>query len=115
MVISLDDLKAKAASDPELLNRLSSAASIQDFLAIAAEVGVVLDVKELETEELSLDQLSTASGGVRMMMASKMGLGGLGKGIGSMSASADDPPATQDMNDLDCCSTNTRDDHKACG
>ena len=67
-------MKVKAASDPELLNRLSSAASIQDFLAIAAEVGVVLDVKELETEELSLDKLSTASGSVRMMMASKMGL-----------------------------------------
>ena len=112
--MSLSELRAKAASDPELLNRLASATSIQEFLAVAAEVGVTVDAKEFETEELSLDQLGAASGGVRMMMASKMGLGGLGKGIGFMSASADDYPETEDPHSLDCNSTNTEDGHKAC-
>ena len=110
--MSFDELKAKASADPELLNRLSSASSIQDVLSIAAEVGVSLDMNELESEELSLDQLSSASGGVRMMMASKLGIGGLGKGFGSLSDSAttDGCPTW----DLDKCSTDTKDDNKAC-
>lgn len=111
--MSFDLLKSKAASDPALMDRLSAAASIQDVVSIAAELGISLDMKELETEELSLDQLSSASGGVRMMMASKLGIGGLGKGLGSLSDSAGSTDGC-DTWDLDKCSTNTKDDNKAC-
>ena len=98
--MSLDELKSLAASNPELTARLAAVKSFSDLQAIAAEVGISLEDSEFEDVELSTEELSAVSGGIGMMLRSKLG-------FGLSSAAAD-------TNDLDKCSTDTKDDTPTC-
>lgn len=98
--MSLDELKSLAASKPELTARLATVQSFSDLQAIAAEVGINLEESELEDVELSSAELSSVSGGIGMMLRSKLG-------FGLSSAAAD-------TNDLNKCTTDTNDDTITC-
>ena len=98
--MSLNDLKSLAASNPELNARLGSVRSIEELQAIAREVGITIEQSELEDKELSPDELSAVTGGIGMMIRSKLG-------FGLMSAAAS-------TNDLDDCTTDTKDDTPTC-
>ena len=105
-LMSFEELKARAAADPGLAARLSSAVNLGEIIAIAKDQGVTLDLSELASEELSLQELSAASGGIRMMLASRLGLsGGLGKLSGA--ASSDDTTDGCPTWDLDKCTVST--------
>ena len=98
--MSLDDLKALAATDTTLAARLAAVQSLSELEAIANEVGIAVDVSEFEDEEVSLQELSSASGGIGMLLSSKLGFGTL-----SNSASNTDGCATWD---LDKCTVSTK-------
>lgn len=72
--MSLDDLKSLAASSPDLASRLAQLQSIADLQSIAAQYGISIDPSELEDQELSVGELSTVSGGIGMLLTSKLGL-----------------------------------------
>ena len=106
-MMSFEELKLKAAANPALAARLSSAANLEELIAIAKDQGVTLDLSELASEELSTQQLAAASGGIRMMLASRLGLSaGLGKLSGA--ASSDDTTDGCPTWDLDKCTVSTK-------
>lgn len=98
--MSLDDLKALAESDSVLAARLAGVQSLSELVAIAAEVGISLDESEFEDQELSVQELGAASGGIGMLLSSKLGFGTL-----SASASNTDGCPTWD---LDKCTVSTK-------
>ena len=73
--MSLNELKSLAASNPELTARLAAVQSFSDLQAIAAEVGISIEESELDDGELSSKELSAVSGGIGMMLRSKLGFG----------------------------------------
>lgn len=58
---------ARVSGDEELIERLKAAAEYDEVLAIAKEIGIALDLSDIEpapeAEELSEDELNTVSGG----------------------------------------------------
>ena len=94
--MSLDELKSLAVSNPELTARLAAVQSFSDLQAIAADLGVSVEESELEDGELSSKELSSVSGGIGMMLRSKLG-------FGLSSAAAD-------TETLKCLTTDTKDE-----
>ena len=92
------------------MERLSAAASIQDVVSIAAELGISLDMKELESKSF----VGPVELGVRCAYDGvQVGNRRSGKGLGSLSDSAGSTDGC-DTWDLDKCSTNTKDGNNAC-
>ena len=98
--MSLNELKSLAASNPELTARLAAIQSFSDLQAIAAEVGISIEESELDDGELSSKELSAVSGGIGMMLRSKLG-------FGLSSAAAD-------TETLKCLTTDTKDETTTC-
>jgi len=98
--MSLADLKSLAAANPDLMARLSSVEALSELEAIAKEVGISIDPSELEDEEISSQELSAVTGGIGMLLSSKLG-------FSTLSAAAS-------TNDLNKCTTDTKDDTPTC-
>ena len=106
--MSLDELRSLAASNPELTARLAAVQSFSDLQAIAAEVGVSVEESELDDGELSSEALSAVSGGIGMMLRSKLGFG-----LSSAAASTNDlkgctSSTSSETNDLKTCTVTTK-------
>jgi len=95
--MSLAELKSLAASNPDLMARLSSVEALSELEAIAKEVGISIDPSELEDEEISSQELSAVTGGIGMLLSSKLG-------FGTLSAAAS----------TSGCTTDTKDDTTTC-
>ena len=106
--MSLDELRSLAASNPELTSRLAAVQSFSDLQAIAAEVGVTIEESELDDGELSSEALSAVSGGIGMMLRSKLGFG-----LSSAAAITNDlkgctSSTSSNTNDLKKCTSSTK-------
>jgi hypothetical protein len=98
--MSLDDLKSLAAANPDLMSRLAAVQSLSELEAIATEVGISIDRSELDDEEMSSQELSAVTGGIGMLLSSKLGFGTLA--------------SVASTNDLNKCTTDTNDDTTTC-
>lgn len=88
-------------SNPSLAARLAAVQDISELQAIAAEFRIELDASELDDQELSVDELSHASGGVGLLLASRLGLP-------SLSAKGSDSTDGCPTWDLDKCTVSTK-------